>query len=92
MAAESGDMWTLNEQLRKPSCRVDAVAQAGGAAALAFAARAGQLPAVKALVQRHAQIDHTSESGRTALHRACYGGHTEIVDFLLKSRANIDKQ
>ncbi|XP_011500106.1 PREDICTED: ankyrin repeat domain-containing protein 49-like [Ceratosolen solmsi marchali] len=35
-------------------------------------------------------IDCADKDGYTPLHRACYGNHTEVVEFLLKSGAKID--
>lgn len=45
---------------------------------------------MKSLLENDASlITATDEDGYTALHRACYNNHTDIVDFLLSHGADV---
>lgn len=60
-----------------------------GANALMFAALHGELPVVKALIARGAEVNKT---GWTPLHWAAANGHAEIVRHLLEHHAYIDAE
>jgi ankyrin repeat protein len=60
-----------------------------GATALMYAALHGEMPLVRFLVSRKAQVNKT---GWTPLHYAAANGHTEVVGFLLDHHAYIDAE
>ena len=37
-------------------------------------------------------LSHPMQYGQTALHKACYGGHMEIVKMLIQAGASIDEK
>jgi uncharacterized protein len=59
-----------------------------GMTPLMVAARAGQLPAVSAVLVKGADVNQTGRDGRTALHWAATAGHFDIVQLLLEHGAN----
>ncbi|CAN0555851.1 unnamed protein product, partial [Ectocarpus sp. 12 AP-2014] len=68
--------------------------------ALLMAAKYGNLPVVKALSTKGVDLDGTAEYSpgdtgtdaghSTALHAAAFGGHNEVVTYLLEKRVRID--
>ena len=52
------------------------------------AAKAGNLTAVKALVQQEAAVNKQDQSGKTALMYAAMNGHQQVIDYLLAKEAN----
>jgi 7,8-dihydropterin-6-yl-methyl-4-(beta-D-ribofuranosyl)aminobenzene 5'-phosphate synthase len=53
----------------------------------------GNLEEAKALIAKDPSLtDAKDEMGRTPLHLACYGGHTELVKFLLAKGADIEAE
>jgi ankyrin repeat protein len=54
-----------------------------GRTAVAVACRAGNLPALKCLVEGKANVDAQSFGGRSALFFACIEGHLPVVEYLL---------
>lgn len=62
---------------------------ADGVNALMFAALHGELPVVKALIARGAEVNKT---GWTPLHWAAANGHAEVVRHLLERHAYIDAE
>ena len=67
--------------------------QAGDVAAtnLFHAAELGDLPALQEFVtQGQALTNRHAENQRTALHYAAWGGHTNVVAWLLEQKADID--
>lgn len=59
-------------------------------ASLVDAARSGDLPTVRALLDDGADANAASGDGMTALHWAAERGHREIVELLISSSANVD--
>jgi len=55
-----------------------------------WACEYGQTNAVKFLLDRKFKPDWKFMHGETGLHWACYGGHAEIVDLLLKTDAPVN--
>ncbi len=55
------------------------------------AARAGDLAAVKAAVEKGADVNTRTEYGATALSYACDRGHVEVVRFLIERGANVNR-
>jgi len=57
---------------------------------LLSAAENNQLDSLKEIINAHPLfINSTDSDGYTALHRACYSGHEEIVKYLLENGANV---
>lgn len=55
------------------------------------AARRGDLPAIKAFIQKGADVNaKTKSEGATALMQATYNGHKEVVQLLLAKGANVN--
>ncbi|KAG9432791.1 ankyrin repeat domain-containing protein 49 [Apis mellifera carnica] len=55
------------------------------------AAENGDLDKIKKLLTKnHRLLECTDKDGYTPLHRACYGNHVEIVEYLLQAGAKID--
>ena len=52
---------------------------------LMAASEGGHLPVVVRLAQLGAAVDHTAETGSTALSLACQNGHLDIVDWVLST-------
>jgi ankyrin repeat protein len=60
-----------------------------GYSPLIYASRAGQTEAVKLLLRRGANVNRqTREMQSTALHRAAYAGHADVVRVLLEAGAD----
>jgi ankyrin repeat protein len=74
--------------LQAPDVDLEAKAS-NGDNALMIASYQGNLQAVRALIEKGAQVNR---SGWTALHYAAAGGHDEIVKVLLKHSAYIDAE
>ena len=70
------------------SVRLDAT-NAKGANALMYAALHGEMPIVRRLIERDAQVNKT---GWTPLHFAASNGHNEVVSYLLEHHAYIDAE
>lgn len=64
----------------------------GGCTAFYAAAFSGNLVACKALLGKGAKIDAPSDLGYTPLMVAIEGGQDDVIDFLLKSGANVDPE
>jgi ankyrin repeat protein len=62
--------------------------QQGGYTPLLFAARVGDLPSAKLLVEARADVNVTAPYGTTALVVAAHGGHGEVAEFLLEKGAD----
>jgi hypothetical protein len=72
--------------LDTPATNVN-VRTAAGETALMFAAQYGELPLVKRLIERGAEVNQT---GWTALHYAASTGQLSVVEYLLEKNAFID--
>ena len=68
------------------------VAHAGDGEDLLKAARAGDLPQVRTLLEKGTDIDHQGRAGVTALILASALGHEGVVQALLAKGAEIDLQ
>lgn len=62
----------------------------GLSAALREAASKGQIQAVRAVLEKGANVNTSDEMGRTALMFAAFDGHTDIVHLLLSKGAQVD--
>lgn len=62
-----------------------------GATPLWTASTLGHLDLVKELVDRGADIEHTTDSKSSPLRGAAFDGHIDVVKYLVKKGANIDK-
>ena len=62
-----------------------------GATPLWTASTLGLLDIVKLLVERGADIEHTTDSHSSPLRGAAFDGHIEVVEYLVKQGADIDK-
>lgn len=62
-----------------------------GATPLWTASTLGRLKLVRLLVDRGAQIEHTTDSRSTPLRGAAFDGHCEVCEFLIERGADIDK-
>jgi ankyrin repeat protein len=86
-AARDGDIVTLQKLLgrgRNPSQK-----DASGYTPLHYAARAGHTNICKLLLEKGADVNAVTESGRsTPLHRAAFCGHVDVVQLLLHFEAN----
>ena len=81
------ESWAVAEALAAhPRFRPN-VRNSAGETPIMLAALRGQMPLVKALLAREADINHP---GWTPLHYAATGGHTAIVELLLEESAYID--
>ncbi|XP_046612171.1 ankyrin repeat domain-containing protein 49-like [Neodiprion virginianus] len=59
--------------------------------AILEAAENGDLEMIRQLVIRDPSLIHaTDHDGYTPLHRACYGNHVDVVEYLLETGAKID--
>src|SRR5438132_13009401 len=54
------------------------------------AARQGDLPAIKSLLEKGAALETKTPYGQTPLYLAAMNGHEEVVKFLLDKGASID--
>ncbi|XP_018014081.1 ankyrin repeat family A protein 2 [Hyalella azteca] len=59
-----------------------------GLTALCWAASYGQVPTVRLLLSRGAEIEHEGEDGQTALQLCCAAGHHEVAKVLLAAGAD----
>jgi ankyrin repeat protein len=57
---------------------------------LATAAEAGDVAAVRALIDGGAVVDQKDRSGRTALHHAARRGHLDVLELLLEHGADTE--
>lgn len=62
-----------------------------GATPLWTASTLGHLKFVRMLVDRGAQIEHTTDSRSTPLRGAAFDGHCDVCEFLIERGADIDK-
>ena len=60
--------------------------------ALLKAAAEGQLPRVKYLLRLGVDLDHTDESGFTALHHAAFSGFEDCLNVLIDAGADVNAQ
>jgi len=58
---------------------------------LIMACRKGELAMVKRILANYDDINEANESGWTAIHAACWDGHTEVISLLVESGADIRK-
>ncbi|KAI5357442.1 putative ankyrin repeat-containing domain superfamily [Septoria linicola] len=54
------------------------------------AAKQGQLPRVRYLLQCGADVDHTDQHGKSGLHHAAVKGYTDVVEHLISHGVGID--
>jgi len=64
----------------------------GGCTALYAASLLGQLSFCRLLLSNGAQIDAANDLGYTPLMAAIEGGHDDVIDFFLKSGANVNPE
>ena len=62
-----------------------------GATPLWTASTLGHMKFVQLLVERGAEIEHTTDSRSTPLRGAAFDGHCEVCEFLIERGADIDK-
>ena len=62
-----------------------------GATPLWTASTLGRLQFVRVLVERGAEIEHTTDSRSTPLRGAAFDGHCDVCEFLIERGADIDK-
>ena len=62
-----------------------------GATPLWTASTLGRLRFVKLLVERGAEIEHTTDSRSTPLRGAAFDGHCDVCEYLIERGADIDK-
>lgn len=89
-AASVGDLSTLQRLLEDDPKLVSATDKREGKTALNWAARSGQIEAVRLLVKYKAEIDHRDKWGGTPLEVAAYAGHAEVVRLLVDEGANVN--
>ncbi|XP_076660489.1 ankyrin repeat domain-containing protein 49-like [Halictus rubicundus] len=57
------------------------------------AAEKGDLEKIRTLIQKNRELlESTDDDGYTPLHRACYGNHVQVVEYLLQAGAKIDSK
>lgn len=89
LAAKEGDVYTIKQLLQKGADTQ--IQDDEGWSALHFAAANGRLAAVAMLLNHSKKgIDLADSEGRTALHRACYYGHTDVAVYLIDNGASIE--
>ena len=87
-AAVTGDVKQIEQAIGQ---YVDSSLGFDGCTPLVLAAREGKLDAVKLLVGLKANVNNKSSTqGIFALSTAAHAGHTEVVEFLLDCKADID--
>jgi|GEM_PF-802297 len=87
----------ITQTLLKGGAQVDAPMsldhngiEVGGCTALYVAALLGHLPSCKALASSGASLEAANDLGYTPLMAAIEGDHEEVIDYLLKSGANVN--
>ena len=89
LAAESDLLQYLNRRLENAYIdTINAQDSVTGHTALYCAARAGNVRAVKLLIERGAEADLSQRTKSTALHVASFYGHADVVRCLLESGAD----
>ena len=88
LALREGSVKTFEALARHPKINLN-VKNQHGESALMLACIKGNLPIVKLLIKREADINHP---GWTPLHYAASGGHTGIMRLLLDESAYIDAE
>eukprot|EP01024_Parvocaulis_polyphysoides_P002348 TRINITY_DN107356_c0_g1_i1.p2 TRINITY_DN107356_c0_g1~~TRINITY_DN107356_c0_g1_i1.p2 ORF type:complete len:179 (+),score=18.58 TRINITY_DN107356_c0_g1_i1:63-599(+) len=89
--AQTGQITKLKQVLDKNPCAIasDGVRNLTGYTPLHYAARAGQIEAVRLLLQYGAEVNaRLVTSQATSLHRAAVAGQLEIVKMLVENRAD----
>lgn len=76
--------------LLEAGARVNEQTGATRETALSMATSAGQVAAMRTLIQGGAHVDSINSLQRTPLHSACMFGHTDAVDLLLDNGADIN--
>jgi ankyrin repeat protein len=66
--------------------------EVGGCTALYVAALLGHLPSCKALASSGASLEAANDLGYTPLMGAIEGDHEDVIDFFLKSGANVNPE
>jgi hypothetical protein len=90
-AAQRGDLSALKRSVeRRPNLLADdGVGGNSGYAPLHYAAREGHVDCVEFLLSKGARVDQTTTAGRaTALHRAAFTGHPEVLEKLVLAGAD----
>ena len=84
-------IWTYDVDPSRRRSMVDTHPTTPNASPLHYAALCGLRGVVENLtVLRPKEVDGRDESGRTPLHAALHGGHTDVAQFLIKNGANTD--
>nr|XP_006822015.1 PREDICTED: ankyrin repeat and KH domain-containing protein mask-like [Saccoglossus kowalevskii] len=83
-AAEKGDPNKVKNVLQDGSVDPDFKRNPMFRTAIERACGYGQVDVVLELIQNGADPEQTNAAGRTLLHEACTGGHTDIVQILIR--------
>ena len=86
-AAKRGDVEALKFHVRA-GADVNSASEDDGSHPTSLAALAGRADAVRYLLQQGARVNDTDEDGDTALHKAAFFGHLEVVEVLLEAGAS----
>ena len=89
-AIEAKDWTGALEQIENKRVLVHAKRGDRGNSPLLYAARDGELAAVRAILKLGADVNARNTNGQTALHAAAGKGHKEIVALLLANKAEIE--
>ena len=94
MAVINSELWDEgNEDENEPFTIDSNVLNSGtnGGSLFLKAAQTGSLGAVKTMLQRFGQelLKYKDDDGYTALHRASYNGHVEVVEHLLSAGSDV---
>ena len=86
---ERGDLYSVQEMLRKNRNLVGEIDEAGNTA-LVYAAWKGHTKIVEFLIESDANVNHAGKFGTTALSAAAVEGHADPVKFLINARADVN--